>query len=102
MRATPAETLLAPTPIFLIVVGYSSAVKTGITAFEELNENLASIVRAMASQFELSKKNGMGIVKRQAMPPRIIVSANGHRRPILRRIRMLTAMPGISTAPWIT
>lgn len=40
----PAETFDAPTPIFLIVVGYNSAVNTGITTFEELIQNLLIIV----------------------------------------------------------
>lgn len=39
MRATPAATLQAPTPAFLIAVGYSSAVYTGIIVFPALIVN---------------------------------------------------------------
>lgn len=49
MSATPAETLLAPTPIFRIVVGYNSAVKTGITALDELIEHFAIIAMEVTS-----------------------------------------------------
>ena len=43
ISAIPAGILQAPTPIFLIRVGYSSAVKIGMTALVELIPNFAII-----------------------------------------------------------
>lgn len=103
ISATPAETLLAPTPMFLMVVGYSSAVKTGMTALEELMEHLATIAMDVTSHWTLLEKRFcMGRMMRQETPALIMVRASGHRRPIFSRIMMLRATPGISTAPEIT
>lgn len=102
MSAIPAETLLAPTPIFLMVVGYSSAVNTGMTAFDELIEHLASIAIEVCSHCTLLNMHWMGTMMRQKTPARIMVRAKGHRLPIFRRMMMLRATPGISTAPEIT
>lgn len=43
MSANPAATLQAPTPIFLIAVGYSSAVYTGIIVLPALIVNFPKI-----------------------------------------------------------
>lgn len=40
IRAKPAATLQAPTPMFLIDVGYNSAVYTGMIVFPALIVNL--------------------------------------------------------------
>lgn len=102
ISATPAETLLAPTPMFRMVVGYNSAVKTGMTAFDELMEHLATIAIAVINPCMLSERFFNGKMMRQDSPAVIIVSANGHLLPIFSSMMMLRATPGISTAPKIT
>lgn len=46
----PAGTLDAPTPKFLILVGNSSAVYTGITTLDEEMANLPSMAHAIVIQ----------------------------------------------------
>jgi hypothetical protein len=99
MSAIPADTLLAPTPIFLMMVGYNSAVNTGIIALDELMLNLLIMARVVMSHWRSSRTKPMGMAHPQATPESIIVKARGQRRPPLRRIRMLKATAGISTAP---
>lgn len=88
--------------MFRIVVGYNSAVKTGITALDELIEHFATIAIAVTSHGVLLNRFCIGRIIRQDTPADIIVRAKGHLLPILRRIMMLNATPGISTAPEIT
>lgn len=99
MRAMPARTLLAPTPMFLIVVGYSSAVKTGITAFEELINSFPANARPVLNHLTLLNRYGNGSVSKHATPEKIIVKERGHLRPIRNKKNMLTATAGISTIP---
>lgn len=45
IKANPAATLHAPTPIFRIAVGYNSAVYTGMIVFPALIVNLPAIIQ---------------------------------------------------------
>lgn len=102
IKATPAETLLAPTPMFLIVVGYNSAVNTGIIALEALIEHLANITSVVINHWAYPNMYGIGNVRRQPTPAIIMVRDKGHLLPIRKSINMLSATPGTSTAPDIT
>lgn len=101
INAIPAETLLAPTPKFLITVGNSSAVNTGMTALLELTLNLPAWARAVLSHcmFEETGRNGTKRVSRQAHPANANVRHNGHLRPPRRIIKILAAIDGSSTTP---
>lgn len=99
IKAIPADTLLAPTPIFLIIVGYNSAVNTGIIAFDELIVKRLIIARVVMIHWRWSDARSMGIVQPQAAPDTIMVKAKGQRRPPFNKIRILRATAGISTEP---
>lgn len=53
MRAIPAGIFDEPTPKFLMTVGKSSAVNTGIMTFDDETENLPIMARVMVNHSEL-------------------------------------------------
>lgn len=99
IKAIPAVTLLAPTPIFLNVVGYNSAVKTGMIALEELILILLIMENVVTTHWRLFRNILKGTMNVQAMPENIMVKAKGHLLPPFIRIGMLTARAGTSTKP---
>ena len=102
MSATPAGTLLAPTPRLRTTVGKSSAVNTGTTALLDETENLPIMTKTIVARYPaplLALEVDIKRVSRQATPPMTKVRHRGHRRPIFSRIPMLIAIAGISTAP---
>lgn len=86
-----------------MTVGYNSAVKTGMTALEELTENFPNIVKDVlnhcSSELVLLWSLGTKRVAKQATPLRIKVRHKGHFLPSFTKNRIDTAMAGISTIP---
>lgn len=59
MRAMPAGTLEEPTPKFLMTVGNSSAVKTGITTLLEDTQNLPTMANTIVNHVRSGTKTGL-------------------------------------------
>ena len=59
MSAMPAATLHAPTPMFLIDVGYNSAVYVGIIVFPALIVNFPKLIHEQDAFFYNSLNNSL-------------------------------------------
>lgn len=99
INAIPAGTFAAPTPIFLIMVGYSSAVYIGSMAFDELMQNLLAIMNVVISHCRSLEIQETGMAKAANIPERIMVAARGHLRPPFIKMSILRATAGNSTTP---